>query len=154
MVLQPTGPEQQRGKYPPTGDSNFLIKFPNYQNFSLLKIFERPEWKKYRTEISKDKKLKLCGKKLPRHCDVNEDRKLTMSEWVDCLGVDLFTSKVSAGNAGSSHTRRPVHRSNGRRNGKNPFTDILKNRWYFQILSITLYETRSNYKRGLVQSNK
>jgi hypothetical protein len=98
-----------------------------------VQILERPEWKHFRNEVSRDKRLKKCGKKLPRHCDVNGDRRLTMGEWVDCLGVELLTSKAISSAASSSQGshlghRRPVHRSNGRRNGKNPFTNILKQR--------------------------
>ncbi|OXA60885.1 SPARC-related modular calcium-binding protein 1 [Folsomia candida] len=89
-------------------------------------ILDRSEWKFFRTEVSKDKRLKRCGKKLPRHCDANGDRRLSESEWVDCLGVELFTTRTP--NSPDTHTRRPVHRSNGRRNGKNPFTNILKQR--------------------------
>lgn len=29
--------------------------------------------------------LRKCGKKLPRYCDVNSDRKITLTEWLDCL---------------------------------------------------------------------
>lgn len=32
--------------------------------------------------------LKKCGKKMPRYCDVNNDKKITLSEWLNCLQVN------------------------------------------------------------------
>lgn len=33
-------------------------------------------------------KLRQCGKKLPRHCDVNHDNKIGFTEWLNCLNVN------------------------------------------------------------------
>ncbi|ODM91958.1 putative protein-related modular calcium-binding protein 1 [Orchesella cincta] len=86
-------------------------------------VLDRKEWKTFRNETSLDKRLKKCGKKLPRHCDVNQDKKISMTEWLDCLGVK-FLGRVPIQTSG----KRPVNRSHGPRYGKNPFTTILKQR--------------------------
>lgn len=51
------------------------------------KVLERKEWKAFRTLVSDNKQLRRCGKKLPRYCDVNHDRKISMTEWLDCLNA-------------------------------------------------------------------
>lgn len=38
--------------------------------------------------MSSNNKLKRCGKKLPRHCDVNRDNKIGFTEWLNCLNVN------------------------------------------------------------------
>lgn len=35
--------------------------------------------------------LRKCGKKMPRYCDVNSDRKITLSEWMNCLQVQRIS---------------------------------------------------------------
>lgn len=53
-------------------------------NKSTLKIFFRA--------------LRKCGKKMPRYCDVNNDKKITLSEWLNCLnahGSAKDTTKTS-----------------------------------------------------------
>lgn len=32
--------------------------------------------------------LRKCGKKMPRYCDVNNDKKITLSEWLNCLQIN------------------------------------------------------------------
>lgn len=38
--------------------------------------------------MSSESKLRQCGKKLPRHCDVNHDNKIGFTEWLNCLNVN------------------------------------------------------------------
>lgn len=38
--------------------------------------------------MSADNKLRRCGKKLPRHCDVNHDNRIAFTEWLNCLNVN------------------------------------------------------------------
>lgn len=38
--------------------------------------------------MSGENKLRRCGKKLPRHCDVNHDNKIGFTEWLNCLNVN------------------------------------------------------------------
>lgn len=49
------------------------------------KVWERKEWKTFRDLVTAMKQLRKCGKKMPRYCDVNNDRKITLSEWLNCL---------------------------------------------------------------------
>lgn len=89
-------------------------------NFSALdtnknKMLERNEWKRFRTMISSHRKLRRCGKKLPRYCDVNHDRKISMTEWLNCLNAQRASSDF-----GSSPTANP------RRRGPNPLESYLK----------------------------
>lgn len=61
-----------------------------YKNKKLLlcvQVLERNEWKSFRAMISAHRKLRRCGKKLPRYCDVNHDRKISMTEWLNCLNA-------------------------------------------------------------------
>lgn len=51
------------------------------------KMLERGEWKSFKKQVEKVKKLKRCGKKLPRYCDINKDMSISMTEWLDCLNI-------------------------------------------------------------------
>jgi hypothetical protein len=51
------------------------------------KMLDRNEWKIFKEIVSKEKNLRKCGKKLPRYCDINKDRNISMTEWLDCLNV-------------------------------------------------------------------
>ena len=50
-----------------------------------LQVLDRPEWKAFRQLVAAHKPLRRCGKKLPRICDVNQDRAISITEWLDCL---------------------------------------------------------------------
>ncbi|KAK6641893.1 hypothetical protein RUM44_013613 [Polyplax serrata] len=49
------------------------------------KFLERKEWKTFRALVSGTKNLRRCGKRLPRFCDVNNDRRISITEWTNCL---------------------------------------------------------------------
>ncbi|KAK9500668.1 hypothetical protein O3M35_001892 [Rhynocoris fuscipes] len=88
-------------------------------NFNALdvnknKVLERKEWKTFRTMISTNKKLRRCGKKLPRYCDVNHDRKISMTEWLNCLNSQKSSSSITVTPAGP------------KRRGPNPIESYLK----------------------------
>lgn len=51
------------------------------------KMLERNEWKAFKDMVSNIKSLRKCGKKLPRYCDSNKDRQISMTEWLECLNV-------------------------------------------------------------------
>ncbi|XP_055859265.1 SPARC-related modular calcium-binding protein 2 isoform X3 [Episyrphus balteatus] len=51
------------------------------------KSWERKEWKTFRELVTANKTLGKCGKKMPRYCDVNSDKKITLSEWLNCLNA-------------------------------------------------------------------
>ncbi|KAH8371387.1 hypothetical protein KR093_007150 [Drosophila rubida] len=49
------------------------------------KSWERKEWKVFRDLVTSASNLNKCGKKMPRYCDVNGDKKISLAEWVNCL---------------------------------------------------------------------
>lgn len=51
------------------------------------KMLERNEWKAFKKQVEKIKKLKKCGKRLPKYCDINRDMVISMTEWLDCLKI-------------------------------------------------------------------
>ncbi|XP_074035081.1 SPARC related modular calcium binding-like protein magu isoform X2 [Leptinotarsa decemlineata] len=51
------------------------------------KMWERSEWKTFKDMVGSIKGLRKCGKKLPRYCDSNRDRQVSMTEWLDCLNI-------------------------------------------------------------------
>lgn len=48
--------------------------------------------------------LKKCGKKMPRYCDVNNDKRITLSEWLNCLQVQTNVQKTKASETSKSIT--------------------------------------------------
>ncbi|XP_065092988.1 SPARC-related modular calcium-binding protein 2-like isoform X1 [Ochlerotatus camptorhynchus] len=67
------------------------------------KVWERKEWKTFRELVTETRQLRKCGKKMPRYCDVNNDRKITLSEWLNCLQTQR-TAYVEGGSAAKSST--------------------------------------------------
>ncbi|KAK3921211.1 SPARC-related modular calcium-binding protein 1 [Frankliniella fusca] len=76
------------------------------------KRLDRPEWKAFRQLVSGHQMLRRCGKKLPRYCDVNQDRAITIDEWLVCLRTPTTVEAVTV----ASHSRR----------GPNPLDSYLK----------------------------
>lgn len=59
------------------------------------KLLDRNEWKFFKDEVSAVKTLRKCGKKLPRYCDINRDRQISMTEWLECLKTDKQAPALS-----------------------------------------------------------
>ena len=53
----------------------------------VIQVLERKEWKNFRALVSSKPQLRRCGKRLPRYCDVNNDRKISITEWLKCLST-------------------------------------------------------------------
>ncbi|XP_023712551.1 SPARC-related modular calcium-binding protein 2 isoform X5 [Cryptotermes secundus] len=88
-------------------------------NFLMLdknknKVLERKEWKNFRVLVSSKPQLRRCGKRLPRYCDVNNDRKISITEWLNCLSTQR-TNTVPVNTTSAS-----------RRKGLNPLQVYLK----------------------------
>lgn len=66
------------------------------------KVWERREWKSFREMVTPIKELRKCGKKLPRYCDQNNDREITLAEWLNCLESQRFTPGQTTANASTS----------------------------------------------------
>ncbi|XP_011696655.1 PREDICTED: SPARC-related modular calcium-binding protein 2-like isoform X3 [Wasmannia auropunctata] len=56
------------------------------------KVLEKKEWKSFRTMVASSRQLRRCGKKLPRYCDINNDRRISMTEWLSCLNAQRPTT--------------------------------------------------------------
>ena len=77
------------------------------------KVWERKEWKTFREMVSTVKQLRKCGKRLPKYCDQNNDREITLAEWLNCLESQRLSSTQSSTSTlrSASHTTTD---SNGR----------------------------------------
>jgi len=78
------------------------------------KVLERKEWKNFRALVSSKPQLRRCGKRLPRYCDVNNDRKISITEWLNCLSTQR-TNTVPVNTTSAS-----------KRKGVNPLQVYLK----------------------------
>ncbi|XP_052893310.1 uncharacterized protein LOC128301048 [Anopheles moucheti] len=111
------------------------------------KQLERKEWKAFRELVTATRQLRKCGKKMPRYCDVNSDRKITLSEWMSCLdgkrnsSVDVAamsaplvqaelksTSSSNSGGGGGGGGTSPSSSSatSSKFKGRNPLEFVLK----------------------------
>ncbi|EDW74513.2 uncharacterized protein Dwil_GK21959 [Drosophila willistoni] len=84
------------------------------------KSWERKEWKVFRELVTSARNLGKCGKKMPRYCDVNGDKKISLSEWLDCLQSQKTESATTAKPAQSNET------ATVRLHGSNPLEQYLK----------------------------
>lgn len=68
-------------------DSQESMASATFANFDTNgnKFLDRKEWKAFRALVAAHKTLRRCGKRLPRFCDVNNDRRISMTEWSNCL---------------------------------------------------------------------
>ncbi|XP_043801614.1 SPARC-related modular calcium-binding protein 1 isoform X4 [Apis laboriosa] len=82
------------------------------------KVLERKEWKSFRTMVANNRQLQRCGKRLPRYCDINNDRKISMTEWFSCLNAQRTTT---------SESTEKVSTNKPKRMGPNPLDQFLKN---------------------------
>ncbi|XP_008216799.1 SPARC-related modular calcium-binding protein 1 isoform X1 [Nasonia vitripennis] len=81
------------------------------------KFLERKEWKSFRTMVANNPQLRRCGKKLPRYCDINNDREISMTEWLSCLNAQRPATADSSMEKAS--TLKP------KRMGPNPLDQFL-----------------------------
>lgn len=86
------------------------------------KVWERKEWKTFRELVTASKSLRKCGKKMPRYCDVNSDKKITLSEWLNCLQAQRITVDVPKLTMNDS---RPAG-TQSKLKGPNPLESYLK----------------------------
>ncbi|XP_075228439.1 SPARC related modular calcium binding-like protein magu isoform X2 [Lycorma delicatula] len=106
----------------PTGDQldEDQIATWNFHKLDLNKnkVLDRKEWIAFRSIITPNAKLRQCGKKLPRYCDVNSDRKVSLTEWINCLNATK--TKISTSEITLSSTVSP------KRRGISPLETYLK----------------------------
>ncbi|XP_039287273.1 SPARC-related modular calcium-binding protein 1 [Nilaparvata lugens] len=96
----------------------YLMQSGAAQKINIM-VLERKEWKAFRAVVGAQRKLRPCGKKLPRYCDVNHDKRVSLTEWLSCLHVNKTAKPIPADNMISS-TASP------RRRGINPLDVYLK----------------------------
>lgn len=71
---------------------------------------------------------------MPRYCDVNSDRKITLTEWLNCLQAQRISSNLHLAAHQTNHdqlrqtTKAPDLQQSSKlgRVGQNPFDSILK----------------------------
>ncbi|EAT35811.1 AAEL012043-PA, partial [Aedes aegypti] len=89
------------------------------------KVWERKEWKIFRELVTETRQLRKCGKKMPRYCDVNNDRKITLSEWLNCLQTQR-TPYVEGGSVANGWKPSLSASSTSKFRGPNPLESVLK----------------------------
>lgn len=53
---------------------------------NMFQFLEKKEMKPVRMRLATfSQSVKRCGKKFPKYCDVNHDRKISMTEWLNCM---------------------------------------------------------------------
>lgn len=85
------GPGWKASKEERVATWSFVI-FDKNKNHML----EKTEWKAFKDQVATVKSLKKCGKKLPRYCDINKDRQISLTEWLDCLNTNRLTPEQVA----------------------------------------------------------
>ena len=54
----------------------------------LFQVLERKELKHFKEEIQRTKMLRKCGRNFVKYCDEDKDNKITLAEWIECLGLN------------------------------------------------------------------
>ncbi|XP_020800655.1 SPARC-related modular calcium-binding protein 1 isoform X1 [Drosophila serrata] len=92
-----------------------------YLDKNKNKSWERREWKVFRDLVTSASNLRRCGKKMPRYCDINGDKKISLAEWLNCLQASPRESATTVKPAAQSNeTASP------KRQGFNPLERYLK----------------------------
>ncbi|KAH8407541.1 hypothetical protein KR222_005115 [Zaprionus bogoriensis] len=92
-----------------------------YLDKNKSKSWERKEWKIFRDLVTSASNLSKCGKKMPRYCDVNGDKKISLAEWESCLQAqrtDQMSTTMKPAQSSEMVTSRLV--------GSNPLERYLK----------------------------
>ncbi|XP_043947859.1 SPARC-related modular calcium-binding protein 2 isoform X1 [Drosophila biarmipes] len=91
-----------------------------YLDKNKNKSWDRREWKNFRDLVTSASNLRRCGKKMPRYCDVNGDKKISLAEWLNCLQATPRESATTPKPAQSNETASPKFQ------GVNPVERYLK----------------------------
>ncbi|SPP73619.1 SPARC-related modular calcium-binding protein 2 isoform X1 [Drosophila guanche] len=92
-----------------------------YLDKNKNKSWERREWKVFRDLVTSASNLRRCGKKMPRYCDVNGDKKISLAEWLNCL-----QSSPRAQSATTAKPSQSNETANPKLLGLNPLEKYLK----------------------------
>lgn len=88
-------PNMKMAIYPSICSKSLTTYYISYSYVSLalfVQVLDKNEWKSFRSLISSHRKLRRCGKKLPRYCDTNHDRKISLTEWLHCLNAQRLVA--------------------------------------------------------------
>lgn len=78
--------------YPSICSKSLNISYSYVSLPLFVQVLDKNEWKSFRSLISSHRKLRRCGKKLPRYCDTNHDRKISLTEWLNCLNAQRLVA--------------------------------------------------------------
>ncbi|XP_047116363.1 SPARC-related modular calcium-binding protein 2 isoform X3 [Schistocerca piceifrons] len=106
---------QSRPLLPSSPEEEIAVWNFNALDKNKSKVLERKEWKHFRTMVTANKLLRKCGKRFPRYCDINLDRKISLTEWLNCLS----SSEESISRTSQTSSFRRVK-------GENPLQMLLK----------------------------
>ncbi|XP_063586663.1 SPARC-related modular calcium-binding protein 1-like isoform X3 [Penaeus indicus] len=70
------------------------------------KVLERKEKKAAKRFLTSVPKLKRCGRRITRYCDVDKNRKISLEEWVACIVVPESSGSSSGGGVHNEARRR------------------------------------------------
>jgi len=102
---------------PQSGNEQLATLFFRFADKNRNKVLEKKgEWKVIRQMAkAQPQQWSRCGLQLPKYCDVNNDAKISITEWYKCLSFEAPTT-------GTSPTSSPI----SRRRGSNPLDIYLK----------------------------
>ncbi|XP_042872043.1 SPARC-related modular calcium-binding protein 2-like isoform X2 [Penaeus japonicus] len=80
----------------------------HFQNFDKNgdRVLERKEKKAAKRFLTSVPKLKRCGRRIAKYCDVDKNRKISLEEWVACIVVPENHGNSSGGGVPSEGRRR------------------------------------------------
>ncbi|XP_059225047.1 SPARC-related modular calcium-binding protein 2 isoform X4 [Stomoxys calcitrans] len=97
------------------------------------KAWERKEWKTFRELVNNVNPLRKCGRKMPRYCDVNSDKQITLTEWLSCLQAQKINGSNNTSNTLNDAKQQNFPTANNpssskppKLSGSNPLEQYLK----------------------------
>uniref|UniRef100_T1PL21 Secreted protein acidic and rich in cysteine Ca binding region n=1 Tax=Musca domestica TaxID=7370 RepID=T1PL21_MUSDO len=130
------------GSYAGVNTTNFSSEDERIATLSFVILdknknsaWEKKEWKTFRELVNNVNNLRKCGRKMPRYCDVNGDKKITLNEWIGCLQatrLDITATNVGAQNdakqqnTSTSDTNSSSSSKTPKLSGSNPLEQYLK----------------------------
>ncbi|KAH8402150.1 hypothetical protein KR009_010161 [Drosophila setifemur] len=121
MKLLPSSATGSNSTVFKTEDERIAMMSFVYLDKNKNKLWERKEWKVFRDLVTSASNLRRCGKKMPRYCDVNGDKKISLAEWLNCL-----QSFPRAENATTPKPAQSNETASPKLQGSNPLEKYLK----------------------------
>ncbi|XP_063236853.1 SPARC-related modular calcium-binding protein 1 isoform X2 [Bacillus rossius redtenbacheri] len=82
----------------------------NFNSFdkNKNKVLDKKEWKGFRALVTSSRQARKCGKKLPRYCDANHDRRISLTEWLNCVRLQPSPSTYISTPTSRRHGANPL----------------------------------------------